>query len=474
MKPYLLLLLALLLPSIGAARAETIAITNVSIIDVSTGRTHPARTVVIRDTKIAAVGPGRRISIPANARVINGRGRFLIPGLWDMGSFVLDGRANGVPGAFELMIANGVTGTRDMGTAVAPGQIARLDRAIRAGEIVGPRLIWATKMLSRATESTGRGTSHFSVHSERDALAAVDRMAAEGAHYVRLHQTFPEMWLPAVVARARSRRMTVTGAIVASWRDAARAGLGGFDHFVDLYRSTARAPERDQFTRLYRDAAFQRRVAPSRDGFYRFFEPLRGLRDRPYYQATIAAMARAGTPVTTDMATMRPSQQAIGLDVEERRRFSTPSAQPRPPAPPGTSDGRAREGLWSDLRDLRDVGVPILAGTQAEGVYWELPGPTLIDELLILNRAGFTTREALAAATVTPARIIARLYPRVAAASAVAKGQPADIVMLDANPLSDIANVRRVYGVMANGRWFGPAERRALIEHAAGLAARRE
>lgn len=404
MKPFLLLLLTLLLSGIGAARAETIAITNVSIIDVSEGRTHRAQTVLIRDAKVAAAGRRRRISIPANARMINGRGRFLIPGLWDMGSFVLDGRANGVPGAFELMIANGVTGTRDMGTAVAPAAIARLDKAIRAGEMVGPRLIWATKMLSRRLDAgaSGGGREHFSVNSERDAVAAVDQMAADGAHYIRLHQTFPESWLPAVVARARAHRMIVTGAIVASWRDAALGGLGGFDHFVDLYRSTARAPERDQFTLLYRDAAFQRRVAGSRDGFYRFFEPLRGLRDQPYYRATIAMMARAGTPVTTDMATMVHSQQAIGLDVEERRRFSRPPAQPRAPSPPGTTDGRARDGLWSDLRDLRDAGVPILAGTQAEDVYWELPGPTLIDELLILVEAGFSPREALATATVTP------------------------------------------------------------------------
>ena len=472
----LLLLSALLLSAGGAAWAETVAITNVAVVDVAHGTTRSGQTVVVRGETIWAAGNSRRTAIPAGARRIDGRGRFLIPGLWDMGSFVLDGRANGVPGAFELMIANGVTGTRDMGTAVAPAEIARLDKAIRAGEIVGPRLIWATKMLSRRldAEVSGGRKEHFSVKSERDAVAAVDRMAADGAHYIRLHQTLPEIWLPSIVARARAHRMTITGAIVASWRDAALVGLGAFDHFVDLYRSTARAPERDQFTRLFRDAAFQRRIAGSRDGFYRFFEPLRGLRDQAYYQATIAAMARAGTPVTTDMATMVHSQQAIGLDVEERRRFSRPPAQPRAPSPPGTTDGRARDGLWSDLRDLHDAGVPILAGTQAKNVYWELPGPTLVDELLILNKAGFTPRQALAAATVTPARVISRLFPRVIAANAVAKGQPADLVMLDANPLIDIANVRRIYGVMANGRWFGPAERQALIERAAELAAKRE
>lgn len=474
MKPHLLLLLLLLWG--GPAQAESIAITNVNVVDVAAGVTRPRQTILVAGGRIRKVGPARSLAVPSNARRIDGRGRFLIPGLWDMGSFVLDGRAGGAPGAFELMIANGVTGTRDMGTAVAPAEIARLDRAIRRGEIVGPRLIWATRMLGRRLDAAvgGDAPERYAATSERDAIAAVDRMAADGAHYIRLHQTFPESWLPAVIARARTHRMIVTGAIVASWREAALGGLGGFDHFVDLYRSTARTPERDQFTRLYRDAAFQQRVAGSRDGFYRFFEPLRGLRDEPYYRATLAAMARAGTPVTTNQTTMTQNQLAIGVDLESRRRFSRPRAQAPPSSPPGTTDGRARDGLWSDLRDLRDAGVPILAGTQAENFYWELPGPTLLDELLILTRAGFTPREALAAATVTPARMISRLFPRVAAASAVVEGQPADLVMLDANPLTDIANVRRIHGVMAAGRWYGPAERQALLARAAVLAAKAE
>jgi imidazolonepropionase-like amidohydrolase len=96
----------------------------------------------------------------------------------------------------------------------------------------------------------------------------------------------------------------------------------------------------------------------------------------------------------------------------------------------------------------------------------------LLDELEWLVRAGLSPREALAAATVTPARIARRLFPRAAVAGAVEAGQSADFVMLDANPLMDIANVRRIHGVMANGRWYGPVEREALLARAAELAAR--
>jgi imidazolonepropionase-like amidohydrolase len=246
-------------------------------------------------------------------------------------------------------------------------------------------------------------------------------------------------------------------------------GLAGFDHFVDLYRSTARLPERDQFLRLYRDSAFRNATAPTRDGMYAFFAPLRSLRDESYYRATLATMARAGTPVTTNMASLMWAQQANAAAINERRRYAYPDP-PQASPPPSTVDGKSRDGLWSDIRDMREAGVQILAGTTAENSPRDLPGATLLDELEWLVRAGLTPREALAAATVTPAAVIKRLLPRVRVTGMVAAGEPADLVVLEANPLKDIANARKIFGVIANGRWFGPAERQSLLERAAKLA----
>jgi imidazolonepropionase-like amidohydrolase len=456
-----------------AAKAEPLAIVGARIIDVERGRAGAPATVVVEGDTIVAAGPAGRVRVPRGARRIDGRRRFLIPGLWDMGSFVLDGRLAGVPGAFELMIAHGVTGTRDLGTAMSGAQIQALERAAAAGQIVAPRLIWTGATLSHSLGGravSGISPSRTPVDTAEDVSAAIERAAAAGADYVNVVQAFPDRLLPLAVAEARKRRLTLTGAIVSSWRDAAEAGLSGFEHYVDLYRSTARRPERDEFLRLYRDRAFQDQVAGDRGGMYAFFAPLRRLRDQGYYRDTIAVMARAGTPVTTSLATQYRAKVRFADVIEQRRRWVR--AAP-PPAPPlrMAENPEASMGLFADLRDLRDAGVPVIAGTQAEATSDSLPGATLQDELLLLVEGGFTPREALTAATVTPARVIARLFPRVRAANAVATGQPADLVMLDADPLEDIANIRQIQGVLANGRWFGPAERQALLNRAEALAA---
>lgn len=461
--------LALLLSvASNPVRAETIAIRNVAVVDVATGKVRRGQTVIVANGTIQSVARTAR-NRAANARVIDGTSRYLIPGLWDMGSFVLNGRYSGVPGAFELMIAHGVTGTRDLETAVPPTQVKTLVRDIESGKIVGPRLIWTTKAFSRNFQGTKPPaiTSRLDLQSEAAAVAAVDRAAADSAHYIKVIQSFPEQWLPAVIARARYHRMAVTGAIVSSWADAATAGLSGFDHFVDLYRSTARKPERDQYLRLHRDAEFRRRTGSTRDAMYAFFTPFRRLRDEPYYRLTLRQLARSGTPVTTNMASWFWAQQEIGVQVDQRRVYALPEG-PQPPSPPGALDGKAT--LFGNLRDFRATGIPIMSGTGAEGSPRELPGATLLDELELMVRAGLTPREALAAATITPAREIARLFPRLTASKGVRAGEPADLVLLNANPLADIRNVRRIHGILAAGRWYGPAEREGLLAKAARLA----
>jgi imidazolonepropionase-like amidohydrolase len=153
-----------------------------------------------------------------------------------------------------------------------------------------------------------------------------------------------------------------------------------------------------------------------------------------------------------------------------RQRWVRP--EPAPPAAPGQTASRAAaEQVWRDVRRLRDAGIPILAGSLGGQGLPALAGAALHDELALLVRAGFSPREALAAATTTPAAVIARLYPRVRAAEAVATGEPADLVLLDRDPLVDIANTRRIRAVVANGLLYDRAALDGLLADAAPAAA---
>lgn len=449
------------------ALADTL-VTNVSVVDVETGRVRGGQTVVISGNRIRSVGV--KPSSKADDVTIDAGGKYILPGFWDMGSFALNG-TRGVPAALELMVAHGVVGTRDLGTAGTPAQIKGLLEQIESGKKVGPKVIWTTKALSRTFgPSAGKaGPSFLDVQSEPAAVGAVNAIADAGAHYVKLVQNFPETWLPAVVKTATARQLPVIGAFVSSWKAAAEAGAAGFDHPVDFYRSTARKPERDQFLSIYRDEQVRRNYN-TRDKMYAFMLPLRSLRDQRYYRSQISALAKAKTPVTTNMATTFWAQAENESFIKDRTKFAYPN-RPRPTASPGNTDGTSRDGLFADLRDLRDAGVPILTGTQADSAGHDLPGATLQDEIIWLTRAGFSNREALAAATSAPAKFIRRAFPRIEASGKVAAGMPADLVLLEGNPIADIKNVRRVWATVANGRWIGPEQRAELLESATKMAA---
>jgi imidazolonepropionase-like amidohydrolase len=434
----------------------------VTVVDVARGRRVAGQTVVVRGDRIAAVGPRARVRVPADARVVDGRGRYVIPGLWDMGSLVLQGVRTDAPGALALMLAHGVTGTRDLNTGMPLDSAARLAGELERGARVGPRLVWTGPALQQSIPAASPNFAR--VDSLPDALALLGAMADAGAHHVRLVQGFRERDVPAVVAAARARGLPVTIAPVFAWDSAVALGVAGIEHFVDLRRTTARRPWRDRYAALYRDGA----PRPPREAVQPFLDSLGLFPDTAFRRRALAAVARAGVPVTTNMATMFWARAMLADRYPARARLVRPEAPP-PPAPGAAASREAAEAAWRDLRALRDAGVPLLAGSLGGQGLAAVPGAALHDELELMVRGGLTPREALAAATVTPAAVVARLYPRVRAAGAVAAGQPADLVVLDADPLADVANVRRVRAVVARGRLLDRAALDGLLDEAARL-----
>ncbi len=147
--------------------------------------------------------------------------------------------------------------------------------------------------------------------------------------------------------------------------------------------------------------------------------------------------------------------------------MALPGSVASAPAQPGVE-----AALFKNLKDLHDAGVPLMTGTDAgsSDSTYVAPGASVHDEMLALVAAGLPVRAALAAATVNPTRYVSRYVSGVDATAAFKAGAPADIVLLDANPLEGIANIDKIHAVVFAGRWLGPKERQALLARAAALA----
>jgi imidazolonepropionase-like amidohydrolase len=187
---------------LNALALQLIAIAHATVIDPGAGSTRPDMTVLVRGTRIEAVGASRSVGVPVGTRVIDATGQFLIPGLWDMHvhTDVPGGRA-----LLGLYVANGVTGVRDM-----DGELARLrafQRDIAAGSLPGPRMVVSGPYIAGQRVPL----PHVLVRTPEDAVVAVDSLARLGVDFVKVHNGMPPAAYFAVAREARRRKMVFAG-----------------------------------------------------------------------------------------------------------------------------------------------------------------------------------------------------------------------------------------------------------------------
>src|SRR5215813_6769279 len=179
-----LLLLSCLLCSLSAfaQKDNALAITHVTVIDCTGAAPQPNSTVVIAGGHITAVGSSDRVSAPAGARVVDGGGKFLIPGLWDMHGHLTDATED----AFPLLIMNGVTGVRDVG-----GDLTQIDRwrsEIDKGTRVGPHIVRAGPFVDGPKEGA---SNRLTVRTAEEARQAVHQLKAKGVDFIKVHNALP-------------------------------------------------------------------------------------------------------------------------------------------------------------------------------------------------------------------------------------------------------------------------------------------
>jgi imidazolonepropionase-like amidohydrolase len=419
----------------------SLAITNVTVVDMVAGRNRPGMTVVVEGNRIVAVERATS-SIPKSARTIDGSGKFLIPGLWDMhihtffGDWVPGGREVTLP----LLIANGVTGVRDMGSDVKPVLSARDD--IASGNLLGPRMIVSGPMLDGPKSQF---PSSMPLATPEDGRRAVARLARRGVDFVKIQSYVPRDAYLAVAAECRRRGMVFAGhvpdAVLAG--DACDAGQRSFEHLIGVFEGSSTAEE------LFLEG---------KKGPARFLETF----DAAKEATLLGRLAKASTWQCPTLYWERGQWLVDVVDVAK-----DPDVRYAPASWRRRTWPEFKKGILKDLAidplpvrerfvqheleivgRMRRAGVPFLAGTDTPAGVGVLPGFSLHRELERFVDAGFTPLQALQTATLEPARYL----QRTADFGTVEKGRIADLVLLDASPLENIRNTRRIAAVVANGR----------------------
>ncbi|HEX8645201.1 MAG TPA: amidohydrolase family protein [Allosphingosinicella sp.] len=426
----LVALLAALLGACAAPRAgsgidQVLLIENVTVVDVVAGGHRADRAILIRGGRIVEIGA--RIRVPRGARRIDGTGKFAIPGLWDMHAHHQTAGESSLP----LHLANGVTGTRDMGGDAA--FIFPLRERIRSGALHGPEIVAAGPILDAAP---AEWPLRRRVADAAEARIAVRELAAAGADFIKVHDHTPRDAYFAIAEETRLLGIPFAGHVPAAVTadEAVTAGQASIEHLnnFQLYLQCSGGPTYDGDA----CAPFFRRLAAAR------------IRQTP----TLAFMR--SLPDIFERGPIPHAEYAS----EELRRFgrANEEASNLPPEAIAWLRAQGAAALLA-VRDMKGAGVPFLAGCDAM-----VPGFCLHDELEWLTRAGFSPLEALQAATIEPARFL----HREATDGSIAPSRTADIVLLDADPLAAIANTRRIHAVIVRGRLLDRAALDAMLARA--------
>jgi imidazolonepropionase-like amidohydrolase len=454
------LLLFLLLGSYAGAQlkpAETpIVITHVTVINPGTSSVTTDRTVVITGTHIASVSCSAGLPPPKNSQVIDGRGQYLIPGLWDMhvhsafGDWFPGGRDVILP----LFVANGVTGVRDLG-----GDIPALfewRKQIAAGEIVGPRMMVSGPMLDGYLPDgkSLRFPSSVPVTTPASAIAAVDSLKAQGVDFIKVQSVISHDAYLAAAAEAHKQGLPIVGHVPDKVRiaEVVAAGQESIEHLMGIFEGCSTAE--DKFIR----GEGSLKLLLTTYSQPRCDTVMHLLAQSQTWQVPTLAWQRGGTFLDQFDWKHPPLDKyvpAYWRDVTWRR-----FADEMMPDLLHDSLALRQEYFARNLQmvgALHHAGVPFLAGTDAAPGIYIMPGFSLHDELANFVEAGFTPMESLQTATSNPAKFLGL----ESTLGSVEPGKIADLVLLSANPLEDIHNTQKISAVIANGRLF----ERASLDH---------
>jgi imidazolonepropionase-like amidohydrolase len=423
-----------------ANRSATL-VDNVLMFDSVAGKYVPNRAVLISDGKVAAVGAAGALKVPAGTTVIDGKGKTLLPGLWDSHQHVGDD--------WNLLqnLATGMTNYRSPGSMIDEALSIYKRRA--AGDLLAPDGKISV-IIDRKDPLAAQGA--LTVSSAAEAIAAVDKIKAAGLWGAKFYTSMNPAWIAPAAAEAHKLGLHVHGHVPAGMRplDAVRAGYDEVTHinFIMMQAMPQEVVDKaNTAARLEGPAKYGKDVDL----------------DSPAMKAFYAELSKRGTIIDPTLTVWEPLMTSDGSALSPEY---APFADVAPPSVvrgwkiPGYPlfGGLTRDDFRKSfvkmvelVGRLHQAGVRIVAGTDGYGL-------ELVRELELYQQAGLTNAESLQTATIVPARMTG-MDGRV---GSIAPGKTADIILVDGDVSKDLTNLRHVETVFLDGyRLDGAALRQA-------------
>jgi imidazolonepropionase-like amidohydrolase len=409
--------------SIARKQTGVLAITGATLIDGTDHLPLPDAVVLVDSGRILAVGSRRRIKIPAHATRLDATGKFLLPGLWDTHAH------------FEqvewgpLYLAAGITTVRDCGNEFDFITAAR--SAIDSGRGLGPKLLLGGIIDGDGPMSIGLIRAADAEHGR----ALVNKYREAGFDQIKVYSSLKPDVLKAITDEAHKHGLTAYGHVPFGMTafQGVDDGMDGIEHFDSYIHPALLGPGPKPFG-LKPPIDLQSEVARKGIEFFRSHHTVIG--------PTMALAEWIGHAQNTPVAAFEPGINHVAPELRDALEHSGVPASIAP---------RFAEVLRTDLQAIaamRHAGITIIAGTDQA-----VPGYSLYRELELYVQGGMTPLEAIQTATTVPARVMKRGSDM----GSVEQGKRADLMILDADPLADIHNIRTVRYVVANGRLFESA-----------------
>jgi imidazolonepropionase-like amidohydrolase len=454
-----------------SASSAQLAITHVTVIDGSGRVQQPEQTILIEKGRIAAVGPVALVKLPSHGQIIDGSGKYAIPGLWDMHVHLAGVSADPAWSKqvlLPLLLANGITGVRDMGGDLEI--LATWRRETESGALIGPRIIASGPWLAGGGKKT---SEQFPVANAEEARAAVRELRRRGADFIKVIALPSRDAFFAAADEAKKENIPFAGhlPVEISALEASNAGIRSIEHLYYSAFALSCSSKEDELRKSLTEkgkrgaAGIWNEILLEAEATY----------DPEKAKALWRVLQKNNTWLTPTLASLditahpendRPEDPLLAFVPHKLAKEWRDSLGDQDLKKRAASLWSVAANDWKLTGEMHQAGVALLAGSDSLDPF-VFPGDSLHRELAELVRAGFTPAEALRAATLGAAEFLGRQHEL----GTIEKGNIADLVLLDANPLEDIGNTRKISVVIRSGKYLDRAALDKLLAEAKSAAA---